>query len=122
VSDRHCRRGHPLILGETAYEASVWVWCRVGCRRLKGDAAHAADTTGNVRWNPHVGRDARWAKGPGAWEHRRAELRCRVCNRDRVAQFRKAKRVIGVGVAPNYAPRGPVIGGYTSTNYTEVRA
>lgn len=103
---RFCQRGHELIAGETAYVVSVWTWCSpTRCRRLANEAAHASDTSGNVRWNPDVGKSARWAKGAGAWEHRKAELRCRICNRDRVARYR-AKR------------KQAVMGGGKSTNFT----
>jgi hypothetical protein len=81
---RFCRRGHELIVGETASIVERWTWCRIRyCRRLNGEAAHAADTTGNVRWNPAVGSET-WPK-PGAWEHRTFEIRCRVCNCERLS-------------------------------------
>jgi hypothetical protein len=106
VADRYCRRGHELIPGETAYVVEVWTWCRIGCRRLKGEAAHAADTTGNVRWNPTVGILMHPDRA-GGWEHRTFELRCRECNRQRVAACRaKRKAVIGGGPATAYTGEG----------------
>lgn len=92
-----CRRGHELILGETAYSAAVWTPCTfTGCRHPYANPlyedAHREDTSGDTRWNPEVGR-LTWAK-PGAWEHRRIELRCRECNRQRVAALRATEEAL----------------------------
>lgn len=95
---RSCRRGHELIPGVSAYAVTVWTWCKMTyCRRPHGEDA-------NTRWNPDIGRLSR-PERPGAWEHRRIEWRCKVCNRDRVRQWRNRTPVIGGRDAPNYTGR-----------------
>jgi hypothetical protein len=131
---RTCRKGHVLIAGETAYVVARWggrelclretggtiiacdadtlhgTPCKYGAleahRRLEG----AADVGGTRV----VGTTT---DGRTLWQHREFELRCRECNRDRVARHRRAKRerehaewiesVIGGSTAPNYGHKGP---------------
>jgi len=112
----YCRQGHRLILGKTAYQAFKWAGeqlcmsnetgclivaclgsCRFGDRaahlKLEGAPGH-----GGTR---HVGR--REKTGEPLWQHRLAELRCRECNRERVAAHRaKKKAVIGNPGRTNY--------------------
>lgn len=49
-------------------------------------------------------------EGRPVWQHRVFELRCRVCNRDRVASHRRAHRLKGQSV----------IGSTVATNYVDV--
>ena len=90
-----CMRGHDLIPGVTAYPVAVWTWCKTTyCTRTHGK-------NGDTRWNPVIGRAA---GRPGAWEHKRIEWRCKLCNRDRVRQWRAKQKapVIGGSAVPNY--------------------
>jgi hypothetical protein len=102
---RFCRRGHQLILGETAYAAVAWrapflygsgdrFWffaCDASGCRYGGPEEHARleNEAGN-RGTRRVGT----MKGSGAplWQHRVMELRCRACNRERVARSRANRK------------------------------
>jgi len=118
---RFCRRGHALIPGKTAYTVTRWTgremimpeaggWffaCDGG--PLTGVSCLDGGTEEHRRLEAWSG--ARGTRVVGVledgrtlWQHREIELRCRACNRDRVARFRdkRKKAVMGSPAATNY--------------------
>lgn len=106
---RFCQRGHELIPGETAYVAVRWTGREVFFMTETGEVLIACDgdpldetpckyggPEEHVRLEnePGVGGTrvvGTTEAGRTLWQHRATELRCRECNRQRVAASR-AKR------------------------------
>jgi hypothetical protein len=119
---RFCMHGHALVPGETAYVAARWIGREVflpeGGGLLEACDAGAVNGTSCQYGGPED--HARLERSPGTggtrsvgttedgrtlWQHRVLELRCRVCNRERVARHRQRKKesVIGSGGPPHYS-------------------
>ena len=137
MTARFCRSNHELILGETAYSVARWTGrevflpeggglltaCDAGMLHAVPCKYGGVEEHQRLEGFPGVGgtRNVGTTEdGRILWQHRVFELRCRECNRERVAAHRKAKRdraldewaasVIGSRAATNYGNTRNVIG------------
>jgi hypothetical protein len=119
---RFCMHGHELVPGETAYVATRWRGREIFLPARGGllEACAAGDLHGTTCKYGGLEDHARLERSTGAggtrvvgstedgrtlWQHRVFELRCRACNRERVARYRQRKKesVMGGGTGTNYS-------------------